>query len=313
MEYQRDLSEYQSEKPTVMTLGKFDGVHLGHRLLLEKVREISGEQNLLSVVFTFDAPPQARIRHSAGRMLMTNEERRRLLSGEDIDVLIECPFTEAFRSLTPEQFVGEILVGQFHAKALVVGDDFHFGKDRLGDAAFLKEAGERYGFTVSVIGKKKDRTTGRDISSTWIREELLEGNMETVRRLLGRPYFITGEIVRGRQIGHRIGIPTINQIPPENKILPPHGVYFSVTKIGGRTYNGVTNIGVRPTVNGEDVTSETHLLETDERLYGREACVSLLHFERPEQKFGSLEELREQIRGDIDAARGFFRECAALC
>ena len=312
MEYFRNLSDYQSEKPTVMTLGKFDGVHLGHRLLLEQVREIAKEQGLSSVVFTFDAPPQARIRHKAGKMLMTNGERRLLLARENMEILIECPFTEEFRSLSPDAFVTRILIGKFRARAVVVGDDFRFGKDRKGDASFLAEAGQRYGFGVFVIGKKKDAETGREISSTWVRQELLEGNMETVRRLLGRPYFITGEIVHGRQIGRSIGVPTINQIPQEGKMLPPRGVYFSVAKIGDRRYNGVTNIGVRPTVSGEGVTAETHLLEADEKLYGDEACVSLLHYERPEKKFASLGELEARIRGDIESAVRYFSECAVF-
>lgn len=308
MEYFRNLADYRSEKPTVMTLGKFDGVHLGHRMLLEQVREIADRRALMSVVFTFDAPPQAKIHHKAGKMLMTNEERRCLLSEENMDVLIECPFTKEFRELSPDEFVTKVLIGKFHAEALVVGDDFRFGKDRMGDAAFLEEAGRRCGFTVSVIGKKKDEETGREISSTWVREELLEGNMETVKRLLGRPYFISGEIVHGRRIGSTIGIPTINQVPHEEKMLPPRGVYFSVAVIGEKRYQGVTNIGVRPTVSGDGVTAETHLLDANENLYGTDACVYLLHFERPEEKFSSLEELKEKIKEDIAAAGQYLSE-----
>ncbi len=309
MEYFRNLSDYRSEKPTVITLGKFDGVHLGHRMLLEQVREIADRRSLTSVVFTFDAPPQAKIHHRAGKMLMTNEERRLLLSEEAMDVLIECPFTKEFRELSPDDFVRKILIGKFHAEALVVGDDFRFGKDRKGDAAFLEEAGRRCGFTVSVIGKKRDDVTGREISSTWVREELLRGNMETVKRLLGRPYFITGEIMHGRQIGRSIGIPTINQIPHEEKMLPPRGVYFSFAVIGAQRYRGVTNIGVRPTVSGSGVTAETNLLNGDGDLYGREARVYLLHFERPEQKFSSVDELKKKIQGDIAAAKRYVPDC----
>lgn len=308
MDYIRNLSDYQGKKPSVITLGKFDGVHLGHRLLLEQVRRIAKVQRLQSVVFTFDVPPQARIRHTGGKMLMTNEERRVLVSGENIDLMIECPFTKEFRSLTPDEFVERILIDRLHARALVIGDDFRFGKDRAGDAAYLKSAGARYGFSVSVIGKMKDRETGREISSTWVRGELEEGNMETVARLLGRPYFITGEIVHGRQIGHRMGIPTINQIPPENKMLPPRGVYFSIAVIGGERFRGVTNIGVRPTVNGDGVSAETHLLDCEKNLYGEKARVLLLHFERPERKFDSVGELKNRILGDIDEANRYFAD-----
>jgi riboflavin kinase/FMN adenylyltransferase len=312
LEYFRELDEYRNAEPSVVTLGKFDGVHLGHRLLLEKVREISAEENLVSIAVTFDAPPSAKIHHTKGLMLMTNRERRDLLEEEGMDFLVECVFNEQFRSLSPAEFVRNILMDRFHVSALVVGDDFRFGKDRAGDAAFLKKTGMESGFSVYVVGKKKDPESGQEISSSWIRSELREGHMETVTRLLGRPYFISGKIVHGKQIGHRMGIPTINQIPEDRKMLPPNGVYFSFAEIGGQKYHGVTNIGIRPTVSGEGLSVETHLLDCSGDFYEDEARISLLHFLRAERKFDSVEVLRDQIRKDVRAADEYFQALQAL-
>lgn len=305
MRYIQNLSEYTSTAPSVVTLGKFDGLHLGHRLLLAQVRAEAEEKGLCAIVFTFNMPPVARIRHTGKKVLMTNEERKGLLAEEGIDTLIECPFTEEFRSLSPDDFIEKILLKELHVKAIVVGDDFHFGKDRAGDADYLEKVSQAYGFTVKVIGKKKDEQTGREISSTWVREELVKGGMETVGRLLGRPYFVTGTIVRGKQLGRTIDVPTINQEPPAEKILPPYGVYISTVEWNRKAYPAVTNIGTNPTVGGDHVTVETHLLDFSEDLYGAVVRVNLLHFQRPEKTFPSLEAMREQIRLDIEAARRY--------
>ena len=216
-----------------------------------------------------------------------------------------------------EVFVRKILLEKLHAAAIVVGDDFRFGRGRAGNAAFLsgmadkyRGAGDGLEFSVCVIGKKKDPVSGREISSTWIREEIQKGRMEEAEKLLGRPYFLLGEVVHGRQLGRTLQIPTINQIPPQEKLLPPNGVYFSSTQIGGRTWNGITNIGTKPTVAGDQVTAETHLFGCSADLYGKEASVELLHYHRPEHRFSSVTELKEHMEADIRAARDYMEKDA---
>ncbi|MBQ2626692.1 MAG: bifunctional riboflavin kinase/FAD synthetase, partial [Eubacterium sp.] len=194
------------------------------------------------------------------------------------------------------------------ASCVCVGDDFRFGHHRAGDAAMLQKYGMHYGFSTQIVPAVYEGE--RDISSTWIREEIQKGRMEEAEKLLGRPYFLLGEVVHGRQLGRTLQIPTINQIPPQEKLLPPNGVYFSSTQIGGRTWNGITNIGTKPTVAGDQVTAETHLFGCSADLYGKEASVELLHYHRPEHRFSSVTELKEHMEADIRAARDYMEKDA---
>lgn len=301
----------------MVTLGKFDGVHEGHRLLMDEVLRRGRDDGLRTIVFTFDVSPQNRLGVSHTKSIMTNRERFLCLEELGIDTLIECPFTKDIQTMEAEVFVRKILLEKLHAAAIVVGDDFRFGRGRAGNAAFLsgmadkyRGAGDGLEFSVCVIGKKKDPVSGREISSTWIREEIQKGRMEEAEKLLGRPYFLLGEVVHGRQLGRTLQIPTINQIPPQEKLLPPNGVYFSSTQIGGRTWNGITNIGTKPTVAGDQVTAETHLFGCSADLYGKEASVELLHYHRPEHRFSSVTELKEHMEADIRAARDYMEKDA---
>ena len=308
MRYIHEIREFISDRPCVVTLGKFDGVHRGHRKLLNKVHEIARKQGLSAAVFTFSVSPQVRMGERKLRMLMTNEERASFLLEQNIDLLVECPFTEEIRTMEPGDFVDRILLGRMKTKAVVVGTDFRFGKDRKGTPAFLKSYRDAGAFSLDIIEKEKDTEVPetRDISSTYIREELEKGNMEKVTRLLGYPYFVTGKIVHGRHLGHSLGFPTINQVPDPEKMLPPRGVYISRTRVGGKQYQGVSNIGVKPTVNGEKMGIETYLFDCSLDLYGQEARVELLSFRRPEQKFDSIEELKDQMDADIRNADEYF-------
>ncbi len=304
MEYIRDLKQYRAETDCVLTLGKFDGVHKGHKKLIRRVLEIAAENNWKTAVFTFAASPQAVLAHQEQNSLMTNEERFRYLESMGLDILVECPFTKEIRDMEPEDFVRNILVEKLHGKAVVAGTDFRFGRNRRGTPEFLREQGRELGFSVEIIEKEKDGI--RDISSTCIREELQAGNMEKVTELLGYPYTVAGKIVHGRHLGRSIGIPTINQIPPEGRLLPPNGVYFSNARIGDRLWHGVTNLGSKPTVGGEGMTVETYLFGCEEDLYGREASVELLHFRRPEMKFPSVDALKARMESDLKAAEEWF-------
>lgn len=303
MNYIKDIDTFQAEKDSVVTLGKFDGVHRGHRKLISRVLEIAEVQGLEPAVFTFDVSPQAALGIRERGLLMTNEERSRFLEELGIRLLVECHFS-ALRDMEAEAFVQSVLAGKMRARHFVVGPDFRFGKGRRGTPEFLKDMGKSLGFQVDILEKEMDR--GREIASSYIREELLEGRIEKVNELLGYPYFITGEVIHGRHLGHKLGFPTINQVPPEEKILPPRGVYASRIHVEGGVYRGVSNLGCKPTVHGEYEGLETYLFQCDRDLYGKTAKVELLRFLRPERKFPSVEDLKEQLKCDVKAAEQIF-------
>ena len=301
----KEPGTFESERPSVVTLGKFDGVHRGHRKLLARVHEIARHRGYQAAVFTFSISPQVQMGARKAKMLMTNRERASFLREQNIDLLVECPFTEKIRTMEAGDFVEQILIRRMNTKAVVVGTDFRFGLNRAGTPEFLKRYEEDGVFTVDIIEKEKD-AGGRDISSTYIREELEKGAMEKANELLGYPYFVTGEIVHGRHLGHSLGFPTINQVPDPEKMLPPNGVYISRTRVGGKWYQGVSNIGVKPTVNGGKMGIETYLFDCSLDLYGQKARVELLSFRRPEMRFSSIDELKNQMDSDIRAADEYF-------
>lgn len=301
MEFIRDLQSLKIEKRSAITLGKFDGLHRGHRLLLNQVLQ-KRKEGYAAAMFTFDRPPSKLLNGRTSGTILTNEERRALAEKVQIDVLVQCPFTREVACMEPEDFVKSILIGKMNAGFIVVGDDFHFGHERRGNIVLLAELSEKYGYEFIVV--PKEQYQGRDISSSYIRETLRAGDVELAQKLLGYPYFITGEVVKGKQFGRTIGIPTANQIPDEGKLLPPNGVYASKVLFENRHYYGMTNIGVRPTVdNTNQKNVETYLLDYEGDLYGKDITVQLLHYERPECKFSSVEELKEQLYSDITTTR----------
>ena len=303
MKYIQDIDAFQAEKDSVVTLGKFDGVHRGHRKLIGRVLEEAAALGMEPAVFTFDVSPQEALGIRERGLLMTNGERKQFLENLGIRLLVECHFS-ALRDMEAEAFVREILVGRMRARHFVVGPDFRFGKGRKGNPEFLRELGRSQGFQVEILDKELDG--GKEIASSYIREELLNGNIRKVNELLGYPYFLTGEIIHGRHLGHALGFPTINQIPPGEKILPPRGVYASRVYVDGECYRGVSNLGCKPTVHGDREGLETYLFRCSRDLYGKTARVELLEFLRPERKFSSVEALREQMESDVKAAEQSF-------
>ncbi|MCI5650215.1 MAG: bifunctional riboflavin kinase/FAD synthetase [Fusicatenibacter sp.] len=305
MKYISKTLDFHTERGSVVTLGKFDGLHRGHMLLINRILEIGRRENLETVVFTFDVLPQSRVEHTAQRQLLTNEERSRMLRKLGIDCLVECPFVDEVMHMSPLDFIRNILVEQLHAKRIVVGKDFRFGYQRKGTAAMLYELGPSYGFETEII--EKATMDGREISSSWVKETLKTGDMEIVSRLLGYHYTIRGEVVHGHALGRTIGVPTINQIPPKEKLLPPFGVYVSEVRIGGKQYYGITNIGVKPTVPEHFTGVETNLFDCEGDLYGQIAEVSLLKYLRPETKFPSMEKLKIQLNHDEQEGRYYIK------
>lgn len=297
MEFINKLSQLHIQKKTAVTLGKLDGLHRGHKKLLSQVLE-KKEEGRLSAIFTFHIPPNNVLNGTKRRLILTNEERAELIRQSGIDILFECPFTKETAGMEPERFVEDILLGQMNAEYIVVGSDFHFGHNRAGDVSLLDKLSKKYGF--QLVALTKEQYEGRDISSTYIRELLSEGKMELAGKLLGYPYFITGEVTAGKQLGRKLGIPTINQIPKEIKLLPPDGVYASKVIFNNKEYRAMTNIGVHPTVDRTPARNvETYLFDFDGELYGENVKVELLSFERPEKKFASVDKLKAQLHKDM--------------
>lgn len=306
MEYIKGTTAFKTEEPTVLSLGKFDGLHRGHELLMDYVFK-KKKEGLKAAIFTFDIPPRKNVEHMAAKVLTTNEEKSRLFERIGIDYLIECPFTREVMNMEPELFI-ETIVKQLNVKCMVVGKDFHFGHNRRGDYQMLLQYAPKYGYEVEVVDKMQE--DGRDISSTFVREQIVAGNMKKANDLLGYQYFVEGTILHGKKMGKAVlGIPTINLIPPEEKLLPPFGVYISITEWNGKRYPGITNVGCKPTVEGKNpVGVETHIFDFDEDIYGKEVKVSFLSKVREEKKFASLEALKEQMAHDVAVGKQYFRE-----
>lgn len=298
-----NTTEFRLLVPTAVAIGKFDGLHRGHRKLLKEIIQAK-KKGLTSVVFTFNPPPEVLFGVRQLKELTTMEEKRKLFAEMGVDILIEYPLNRENAAIEPEAFVREILIEQMHMEFLAAGYDVSFGKGGKGDAALLKKLAPECGFTVEIIEKLCEH--GREISSTYVREEVQAGHMDEVMELLGEPYSVVGEVQHGAKLGRRIGMPTVNLLPEEEKLLPPYGVYYSLTQIGGKEYRSITNIGNKPTVNSERQTGvETYIYDFDKDVYGSLAVVKLLAFKRPEKKFASVEELKAQMMRDVAEGREY--------
>lgn len=299
--------------PTTVVLGNFDGVHRGHRQVIERVlgrysRGVAARSpltNLPSVyatVVTFDPHPQEFFSGQQRTLLTPRAEKIERLEEMGVDQLVLLPFDRDLAQLEPEAFVAEILVRQLQAKRIGVGEDFRFGCQRAGTALDLQAIAARYGIDTTIVPLYL--LDGERTSSSQIRQALTSGDLETAHRLLGRPYRLTGTVVKGQQLGRTLGFPTANlQLPPE-KFLPRWGVYSVwVEGVSCQSQPGVMNIGCRPTVCGDRPTVEVYLLDWSGDLYGHTLTVRLDRFLRPEAKFDSLDALKAQIRQDCQTAR----------
>lgn len=291
-------------KNSAVSLGKFDGIHLGHQLLLNKVLELK-ELGHQAVMFTFFYNPRNLFSDKEIELIYTEEEKKYLLEQKGFDVLVSYPFTQETASMEPEDFIKEVLVEKLDAKVIVVGADFCFGHKRRGNVDLLREKSKEYGYELIVFDKMK--IEDEVISSSYIRSKIAEGDMEQVTKLLGRPFSIIGEVMHGRKIGRTLGFPTTNLIPPSSKLLPPNGVYASMTNINGVNYPGLTNIGNNPTVGiTPEKRVETYIFDFDSDLYGSTIEVLLYSHERPEMSFRSVEDLKNQMNKDIIFGRKYF-------
>lgn len=291
-------------KNTAVTLGKFDGIHIGHRRLLNCVKQYK-EQGLETVVFSFLLPPATLLSEIELNLIFTEEEKKIELEKYGIDTVISYPFTKETLKMEPEEFVKEILIKRLDAKIVAVGSDFHFGHNRRGDINLLKTFASQYGFQVEIFEKVK--IDDSCVSSSRIRKEIRNGSMELVNQMLGQPYFVSGIVTHGRKLGRTLGMPTANVVPADEKLLPPFGVYVSKTEVDGVFYDGITNIGVKPTVGEEQKRLvETFLFDYHGDLYGKWLKTSLYYYERPERKFDSIEQLKKQMEQDTLFGKEYF-------
>ena len=290
---------------TAVAIGKFDGMHLGHEKLLKEIKAYRSE-GLYSLVFTFEKPVADFFTGDQSGVLTTNDEKLALLEEAGIDYVYMMPVNKDTVSYEPEAFVREMLISRLHARVIAAGADLSFGDKGAGDMELLKrlsDAGSAKN-RFKAVQIDKVRYEGEEISSTLVRDAVSIGNMERAGAMLGRPYFLHGEVVHGRKLGRTIGIPTANLIPDADKLMPPFGVYHSRIRLDdGRSFKGITNIGVKPTIKDDKaVTAETHIFDFDEDIYGRKLEVSLCHFARREMKFEGMDELKEQMKEDIRRA-----------
>lgn len=303
MKYIKNTTEFSIEEPTAISLGKFDGIHRGHELLLEQLLK-KKQEGYKTVIFTFDISPKKVLGSENTKVLTTNEEKMHMFDSFGIDYLIECPFTLEIMTMEAERFI-EMLVKNLSVKCIVAGEDFCFGHNRRGNYQMLKEYADKLSYEAIILPKMKEEK--RDISSTFVREEISAGRIEMANKLLGYPYFVSGQVKHGNCIGRTIGFPTVNLIPPQNKLLPQYGVYITKVTIDGIVYQGITNVGCKPTIEGENpVGIETHILDFKQDVYDKVIIVTFIKRIREERKFPNLESLLEQMRLDVSEARYYF-------
>ena len=305
MQIIQETTEFVLPKRSAVAIGKFDGIHLGHQKLLEKITE-QKKNGLLATVFTFSPAPEAFFSGKEDKGLMSIEEKRAAFAEAGIDVLVEFPLNNETAATKPERFVEEYLAKKMRVAFIAAGTDLSFGQKGAGNAELLKHMAEAFDYSVEIIDKVS--VEGEEVSSTLIREALAKGNMEKVEKLLGTPYRISGVVSHGRQLGRTIGMPTVNLLPPKEKLLPPNGVYYSAVWLKQKRYPSISNIGYKPTVSEEQVIGvETYLYDFSADVYGREITVELLDFKRPEKKFDSIEELKAQMHRDIEEGHRFHK------
>lgn len=299
-------TEFKSEDRTAVAIGKFDGIHLGHRELLKQILRAK-EDGLKTTIFTFDPSPAVFFSGKEQAELTTKNEKRRIFERLGVDLLVEFPMNAQTAAIPAERFVKEILCERLQTRFLAAGTDLSFGDQGKGNWHLLKALSGEYGYQIQVLDKMLYE--GREISSTFVREELKKGNMELVTRLLGEPYSITGYVAHGKQLGRTIGMPTMNLLPGEDKLLPPAGVYFSRVLLEGKEYAGITNIGRRPTVSSSGRTSvETYIYDFEQMIYDEFAEVQLYSFSRPERQFSGVEELKRNMEEDLEKGRVYWTE-----
>lgn len=307
MKIYHSIADFKTTRQTIVTLGTFDGVHIGHSRIIERLGVAAKDTGCETLLLTFFPHPRMVLQdHSTIRLLNTFEEKASLLEKAGLDNLVVHPFDKEFSQLTAEEFAKTVLVDRFNVRRIIIGHDHRFGRNRTADIHDLKGFGQRYGFEVEEIPSQEIDEVS--VSSTKIRTALAEGDIEKAKRYLGYDYFLTGEVVRGKQLGRTLGFPTANiEVHEPFKLIPKQGIYVVCSQIGPHNYFGMMSIGTNPTVNGDRQTIEVYYLDFDGDLYGANLSVSFLARIRDEQHFPSLKALKEAMAGDLLFARNVIK------
>ena len=301
MQVEQELAGFAPDRDSLVTIGVFDGVHLGHKYLISKLKELAGQQGLGSVVITFNKHPQETLSPRAQPPFLTDaSEKAALLKKEGVDAVVVLTFTRQLSLLSAREFV-TLLQTKLRMKGLVIGPDFALGRKAEGNIPKLRQLGLEMGFSVTVIPPVKNN--GDVVSSTAIRRALAEGNMEKVQRFLGRPFSLHGRVIHGKGRGAGLGFPTVNLDILPGQAIPGDGVYATQARADGKTYPSVTNIGLNPTFGDTRRTVESYLLDYHDNLYEHEVTIDFVHKLRGEIKFHDAEELVQQIFEDISQTR----------
>ncbi|MDU5106113.1 MULTISPECIES: bifunctional riboflavin kinase/FAD synthetase [unclassified Clostridium] len=296
-----DIIMDNKKSDNYVALGSFDGLHYGHLSLVRKTVELAREKNGKSMVFTYKNHPKTIIKpDSVPKIIMDLDTKLEYLEEENVDIVILRSFTKEFMSMEAEDFI-KLLCEDYNVKGIVVGFNFRFGHKNLGDINLLKNLQNKYGYELFIMEPYTYK--GNAISSTRIRECILEGEVKEATNMLSKPYLIKGKVIHGKQLGRTIGVPTANLEFNDKMVIPGKGVYYTNVKYNGRVFKGITSVGNNPTVNGKELTIETFILDFDEMIYGEELKVYFIEKIRGEIKFDSLDELVAQIKRDEDFAR----------
>ena len=312
MRIYKDLAELNIGEKTSVALGNFDGLHIGHRRIMEDAISSAERKGLRSLCFTFSNHPFNFILRrddsdpDALKLICSEDEKIRLIEDMGFDILVNVPFDEDIMTMKAEDFFEDVIRGSLNAGCVSVGFNYTYGARGGGNADTLREACRDAGLDVSI--REAVKSGGRTVSSTLIREMIGKGEMELTAQYLGRAYAFRGTVSHGNRIGSAMGIPTVNIAAPQDIMLPPNGVYFSRILIDGAEYKSVSNIGMKPTVGSDTMTIETNIFDFDGDLYGRDIVVYFDHFSRPERRFASREELFRQIARDCENALEYHRK-----
>ncbi len=307
MEIIHSISNFSSKEATYVTIGTFDGIHIGHQKILSDLITSAKQDKRKSVLLTFFPHPRMVLQQNVSiELLNTIDEKAQLLEQMGLDYLIIHPFSKEFSRLTALDFVRDVLVNQLNTSKLIIGYDHHFGKNREGNIDQLREYSHLYDFEVEEIPAQDIDDVS--VSSTKIRKALHEGLLKTANKYLGYKFMVNGTVVNGKKLGGQIGFPTANiDVKEDYKLIPKTGVYVIQSSINGKNYYGMMNIGYRPTVDGKHQTIEAHFFNFDGDLYGKSLKIEFLYFLREEQKFDSVEELILQLKKDRADAHNYIQ------
>lgn len=303
----RNIKAYNSGEPTIVTIGTFDGVHIGHQKIINRLISIGKETQLKSVILTFFPHPRMVLQKDSGiKLINTIEERRAILENLGLDYLLIKKFTKAFSRLSAEAFVKQILVDKLNAKKVIIGYDHRFGRNRNANIDDLKIFGTKYGFEVEEISAQDINDVS--VSSTKIRKALSEGDIAKANTYLGYNFMLTGKVIKGKAFGRQINYPTANiSINEDYKLIPKHGAYIVSSVIDKKVIYGMMNIGYNPTVDGDEETIEVHFFNFSKNIYRKTIQIDLLHRLRDEKKFESVEALKVQLLKDKEASLSYIK------